>query len=519
MSSVQKCDAKRPYCSTCKATNKQHQCMYEFDAQKNLIQSLLARTRELEERLASTSRQSPAESTSSGESGVLAATTSGSSSAEALQHVWIPPPEPIDRPMTPRATLQQFREFRQLFLNFSCIVGLKLNDHAQRAYLDGDFFSPHVHPAIIHVGHLLGCSVWQERNFTDSLSVMETFELDSTVNLLSEDTDPLVRLPVYTALVLYFTIRFQPMQAMENLALANELVHRHNIRFTTSDIRIWDPLITDSEEVEGHEATVCALGGFWYHALSLNMVYGAPLHLRSGEEDEFLSVQVMHPALFRSQTALLRARAVFLLRRSQRLAASLSTAPTTPWSAPEQPSEWSYEYWAALEETHALLGHLQSILVRASIPVDGIVATLGLKMSTIVALTAEAVLHHLAPPAEAVSREMCLAAVLKTVGIGKTLSASDYRMIDPLAGLCWIETASIAFEESAMSTERLCATNWATARAVLVGCVPALQKAVPYLGEHVRCWLGADALGQITSSNHLFNQQARGPRDVRGKGV
>ena len=55
---LQKCDAKRPTCSTCKAANKHSQCLYEDDAQRNLIQSLVARTRELEERLAS-AEQSP----------------------------------------------------------------------------------------------------------------------------------------------------------------------------------------------------------------------------------------------------------------------------------------------------------------------------------------------------------------------------------------------------------------------------------------------------------------------------
>lgn len=50
---LQKCDAKRPSCSTCKASNKEAQCLYEDDAQRTLIQSLVQRTRQLEERLAS----------------------------------------------------------------------------------------------------------------------------------------------------------------------------------------------------------------------------------------------------------------------------------------------------------------------------------------------------------------------------------------------------------------------------------------------------------------------------------
>ncbi|KAH9923713.1 uncharacterized protein BXZ73DRAFT_103759 [Epithele typhae] len=113
-------------------------------------------------------------------------------------------------------------------------------------------------------------------------------------------------------------------------------------------------------------------------------------------------------------------------------------------------------------------------------PADGIVFTLGLKMSTIVALTAEA-----------------------TVGIGKTLSASDYRTIDPLAGVTVLDRDGVDRVRGERDVHGApLRDELATARAVLVGCVPTLQKAVPYL---------ADALGQITKSNHLFNQQARAP--------
>ena len=48
----QKCDAKRPYCSTCKATGKNAHCVYEEDAQRALIHSLVQRTQQLEQRLA-----------------------------------------------------------------------------------------------------------------------------------------------------------------------------------------------------------------------------------------------------------------------------------------------------------------------------------------------------------------------------------------------------------------------------------------------------------------------------------
>lgn len=49
---VQKCDAERPHCKTCRVAGKTEECEYEEEARQSLATALLLRTRELEERLA-----------------------------------------------------------------------------------------------------------------------------------------------------------------------------------------------------------------------------------------------------------------------------------------------------------------------------------------------------------------------------------------------------------------------------------------------------------------------------------
>ena len=57
-----------------------------------------------------------------------------------------------------------------------------------------------------------------------------------------------------------------------------------------------------------------------------------------------------------------------------------------------------------------------------------------------------------------------------------------------------MNAAMVAFSESAAPMDELSAMNWATARSVLVACVPVLARALPYLGEHlVTCCMWAIA--------------------------
>ena len=107
----QKCDAKRP-CSTCKTAHKEEQCLYEENAQRNLIQSLVNHTRQLEARLASIERSThntvqPSQriaSTSSSDPASSGVNTGidGHSTAPAGGF-------PISHTITPQVTLERMR--------------------------------------------------------------------------------------------------------------------------------------------------------------------------------------------------------------------------------------------------------------------------------------------------------------------------------------------------------------------------------------------------------------------------
>ena len=50
--SVQKCDATRPSCSTCKVAGKEKECTYDENVEQTLTEALFLRTHILEQRLA-----------------------------------------------------------------------------------------------------------------------------------------------------------------------------------------------------------------------------------------------------------------------------------------------------------------------------------------------------------------------------------------------------------------------------------------------------------------------------------
>lgn len=90
--------------------------MYENDAQKSLIKSLVTRTRQLEEKLASSDRQSSDTSNSLSLSPEESSPASADTSTVPAHgryrfHTWKPPVvgPPVAKTLVPRTTLEQFR--------------------------------------------------------------------------------------------------------------------------------------------------------------------------------------------------------------------------------------------------------------------------------------------------------------------------------------------------------------------------------------------------------------------------
>ena len=86
-----------------------------------------------------------------------------------------------------------------------------------------------------------------------------------------------------------------------------------------------------------------------------------------------------------------------------------------------------------VEDAEGVIASAQPMLLRASMRKlsDQALIARGFKTAMITALTAEAELYHLAPPAHAESRQLCLSAVMKIVGLAKTFKTTDYGMVDP----------------------------------------------------------------------------------------
>lgn len=57
--STQKCDAKRPFCNTCRIAGKELECEYDDELRQSVTTALLLRTQELEQRLAMYETQPP----------------------------------------------------------------------------------------------------------------------------------------------------------------------------------------------------------------------------------------------------------------------------------------------------------------------------------------------------------------------------------------------------------------------------------------------------------------------------
>lgn len=146
---------------------------------------------------------------------------------------------------------------------------------------------------------------------------------------------------------------------------------------------------------------------------------------------------MMHPALSRTHLSILRVRGALLLQRTRQLSAHLHALPIDPWHPrphTQEESPWLAEYWSLLEEAELTLANVNPTLLKASLQPDQRSPAHALKVCLIVTLTASALLHHIAPMEHAESRQHCLNAVLKLVGIGKTFS--HFEMLDPILGVC-----------------------------------------------------------------------------------
>ncbi|KAI0648529.1 hypothetical protein C8Q79DRAFT_999844 [Trametes meyenii] len=469
-----KCDAKRPHCSTCRISNQQDHCMYEEEAQRNLIQSLIARTRELEERLAASERDH------------LSVASISISQGVRVIPSWNPPViEPPVPPAAPEDVVERIKDFRAYFVQFSQHAGVKLPAEAFPAFLAGDPFVPGVPPVLLHGTQLLGCAAWRDIERKQCQITFEIYEREATLLLLNEEGHtPLVVLQVHNCLMIYYFVRGLVSEGMGQVQLAAQVVRQHSLRFSPSGSEYWNPLLPPPPKAEEQAA---ALSHLLYVCISANLILGWPSDLGAEYEEEFSSVLLLYPNLSRSYLAVVRARTALLLQRTRGLSTAFTLNAVRTWDPQGQipngqvESAQLSEYWSLLEEVGLTLATISPALVRASMSPDQRIAVHGLKVCLIVALTAEAALHHIASRNHPDSKQQCLNSVLKLTGIGKTLTPADYQLFDPMLAECWIMAADIMFDESQNPADELCAMNWSTVRSVIIGSVPIMVKAAPFM--------------------------------------
>ncbi|OBZ75395.1 hypothetical protein A0H81_04371 [Grifola frondosa] len=421
-----KCDAKRPCCTTCKAAGKERDCLYEEDAQRNLIEALVVRTRDLERRLAQFEGQSSQEQLATPS---LASAPIPSSSAPTApsfgfnildtdfhfsllgssiffeQPPASPPPVVDTRHLTASTSVRDLWEFRTIFLAHQAQLGFNITDIKARAILAGDLSGVTIHPVLIYLAQLMGCCIWQLNRNANILASAESFQLQAISSALSGNIDPLTRLEVHNVLSVYFIIKHRLHEAMDQIQKSAKVALENNLNFILPSSESFN-LLQEIEVTWEEKEHVCALSQLLYLDKTVCLVLGMPPSLKPDYEQQFKSLPIFFPGLAKDHLAILRAR---------------------------------------------------------------------------IALTASAELHRLLPGYHAESRQQCLDTIMQMVGIGRTFDVLDYMLLDPILAACWPIVAKVMFHELKFPLDRAAVALWSMVHASIVDCVPNIIAALPYM--------------------------------------
>lgn len=171
-------------------------------------------------------------------------------------------------------------------------MGLKFGPAAIDPLIKGDFYSPHIHPSLVHAAQLGGCLFSQRLNGAPSLPDVEAFELEAALCLITDDASPLIALQVHNIVAVCYVMRKHIAKGLEHVRLASEVVQRRRLRFVPPTAHMWDPLQGPEPEAE---ELVCAMSHLLYMNINLHMAMGVPSELDVEYEQEFQSVPVSGP--------------------------------------------------------------------------------------------------------------------------------------------------------------------------------------------------------------------------------
>lgn len=531
-----KCDAKRPYCNTCHAAGKEHECEYDEEMRQNLAAALLLRTRELEERLAhyesqglqftqlaglgdlSTAFDAPAPSPwqqsltalASPHMGVLpddtvqpvaSSSASSSSSDRSSSPGEQPAFENISRslfrdiipPHNDRSSLicENTSQLRALFLKHQIQFGFHLRESKIDAIRNGDFSGRVIHPAMVHAAHLLGSLLWRVHTRTPVSVINEDVEIGAILNSLSDPPEPITLIIVYYLLAWYNLYLRQVDIGREYMGKAAQVIISHNMQLIPPHIS--DVLALEEPDDDTKEY-ITTMGQFTYMNRVGHMILGLPSFLSTEYDRQVKSLSIMQPWLTKHSVVLMRCKSMMLLVDALRLsqmraqAAPATLSLSRPIEQTPLPSEWYTQYWESLEEITSHIALLYPQMLQASLCADPQQA-LGLKVALILGLSAQVELHRMPGTQHSESRQKSLCVILDIIGLAKGLKDEDYPMLDPILGLCYTIVANAIRNDRELllgvAERQEVEQSEQEAYNVLINSAQQLSSKIPYMEYHL----------------------------------
>ncbi|KAI0721714.1 hypothetical protein C8T65DRAFT_630977 [Cerioporus squamosus] len=470
-----KCDANRPFCSTCKVAGKEKECTYEETTERTLTEALFMRTHYLEQRLAeyesqvapmahpqglpdgilslpeftipdqpiASSSRSP-HSTAFGQGGYGMPLYNIPHALNVLFDCMNVPSPTVDLSLSTPHIPQGLEEFRQTYIEHSRQYGCALSHEKMEAILAGDVSGVVVHPAFTYVAQLLGCLFWQIERRMNMYAAVEHEQLQLLFGVL-DTVDPVGEVQIRYLLAIYYLFKQQMVEGEEQLVLGADLVRRHNLAFPTGTDAF--DLLQQQEANPDQVELISTLSHMVYLDRCSSFVFHVPTRLDKNLDEALKNVAIYYPFLAKTNTTYIRARSLLYLIRVHELVTRwehINTATPRGMFSAARPA-WFHDYWPLLEEVTSSASHIDGEMLKASFNGERPRA-IALKFSLVIMLSAKAQLHWLVHRTHDESAQRALDTVMEVVSVTKTFKDNDFFLLDPLLGVCWSMVAKIMME-------------------------------------------------------------------------
>ncbi|KAI0748054.1 hypothetical protein C8Q80DRAFT_1169835 [Daedaleopsis nitida] len=465
-----KCDANRPYCSTCQTAGKERECAYDDNPESTLTEALV-KVQSLEQRLAMYERSRSSSVTigthhgspTIGTDALMSPIEPVASTSRTFVPSWADLPTynflqaynvvtAFNRmyPQSPTTDLQYIsppqpleglREFRGTFAAHAAQYGCLLSWDKMQAIIAGDISGKVVHPAFTYIAQLHGCYLWQhERHMTNLYPDVEDEQLQYLLGSL-DDINPVSELQIRYILACYFLVKQQMDYGEQQLVIAADLVRRHRLAYPAKV----EPLafLQDlPEATEDETELITALSHMLYLDRVSSFIFHVNTRMDRSFNEAFKDVAIYFPNLAKTNLVYLRTRSLLLYIRASEVV--LQWQHLSESTGPFQPARAHLMdlYWPLIDEFADHLSKLRPVMLKASFNMER-ENTVALKFCLVVSLSGLAQLHWLLHRTHAESRQSAIDVVMEVVGITRSFKDTDYILLDPLLGLAWAEVAKI----------------------------------------------------------------------------